>query len=369
MATDEALAAEHPRVEDVAIARVSIALPERITSGIHQIDSVECVLVTLSSGGSAGCGYAFCFNGNEAASIEAMANDLVSSVRGSPVHLVRATWAELWRRTNFIGHAGPPLMALSAFDMALWDLLARTAGQPLYKMLGAQRDEVTVYAAGGWLSLDVDDLCQQAVEFKETGYSAYKMRVGNPDWRADVARVKAVREAIGHDMLLMVDVNQAWDVPTAVRAARAMQDYELSWVEEPVDVHDVEGCARVARAVEVPIAAGETTWGPYGLMTLLSKRAVDILQPDLMRCAGITGFLSVAHAADAVGIPVVSHLFTPISAHLMATLPRSDLVEYIPGWFDALFAEAPTIEQGKIRLDLAPGTGVKFAETEWQERS
>jgi L-alanine-DL-glutamate epimerase-like enolase superfamily enzyme len=366
VATDED-AAVHDRVEDVQIARVSITLPERITSGIHVIDKIECVLVTLSSGPSIGCGYAFCFSSMEASSIEAMAHDLGTSVRGTPVHLVRATWAEMWRRTNFIGHAGPPLMALSAFDMALWDLLARTASQPLYRMLGAQRDEVTVYAAGGWLSLDVDALCQQALDFKEAGYSAYKMRVGNPDWRADIARVKAVREAIGHDMMLMVDVNQAWDVMTAVRAARAMQEYELSWVEEPVDANDVEGCAHVASAVDVPIAAGETTWGPHGLVTLLNRRAVDILQPDLMRCAGITGFLSVAYAAEATGTPVVSHLYTPISAHLMATLSGSDLVEYIPGWFDALFSEVPAVEHGKIKLGLAPGTGVTFAQAERQE--
>jgi L-alanine-DL-glutamate epimerase-like enolase superfamily enzyme len=187
------------------------------------------------------------------------------------------------------------------------------------------------------------------------------MRVGNQNWRSDVARVKAVREAIGDDMKLMVDVNQAWDVTTAIRAARQMQEYELSWIEEPVDVHDVDGCARIAAAVDVPIAAGETTWGPYGLIALLRAGAVDILQPDLMRCAGITGFLTVAHAADAAGIPVVSHLYTPISAHLMATLPRSDLVEYIPGWFDALFATGPVVEHGKIVLGSTPGTGISFA--------
>jgi L-alanine-DL-glutamate epimerase-like enolase superfamily enzyme len=110
------------------------------------------------------------------------------------------------------------------------------------------------------------------------------------------------------------------------------------------------------------VAGGETTWGPYGLVSLLNARAVDILQPDLMRCAGITGFLQAAHAADAVGVPVVSHLYTPISAHLMATLPRSDLVEYIPGWFDPLFETAPTIEKGTIVLGDAPGTGIRFAE-------
>jgi mandelate racemase len=361
------MAAEHTplsvanAVEEAEIEVTSIALPERITSGIHAIETVDCVLVTLRAAGCEGCGYAFCFSPGEAASIEAIARDLVGQVQGQPAHLVRRTYDALWRRTNFIGHAGPPLMALSAFDMAGWDLLARLSGQPLYRMLGAVRDEVRVYSAGGWLSLDVDGLCEQAVSVREAGFPAYKMRAGNRDWRSDVARIKAVREAIGDEMLLMVDVNQAWDVPTAIRAGRALEEVGLSWLEEPVDVHDVRGCARVAAAIDVPVAGGETVWGPYGLLELLRHEAVSILQPDLMRCGGITGFLTVANAADLLGVQVVSHLYTPISAHLMATVPRSDLVEYIPGWFDALFSAAPGIEQGRIVLGDAPGTGVAFA--------
>ncbi len=361
MATESLPSSAARAIEKAEIAVTSIALPERITSGIHAIESIECVLVTLHAEDVTGCGYAFCFSPQEAASIEAIAQDLIDHVRGQPAHLVRRTYDALWRRTNFIGHAGPPLMALSSFDMAGWDLLARLSGQPLYRMLGAARDEVRVYSAGGWLSLDVDGLCAEAVSVKEAGFPAYKMRAGNPDWRADVARIKAVREAIGGEMLLMVDVNQAWDVPTAIKAGRALEDCELSWLEEPVDAHDIRGCARVAAAVDVPIAAGETVWGPYGLLELLRHDAVSILQPDLMRCGGITGFVAVANTADTLGIPVVSHLYTPISAHLMATVPRSDLVEYIPGWFDDLFSVAPTIDNGRIVLGDSPGTGVTFA--------
>jgi L-alanine-DL-glutamate epimerase-like enolase superfamily enzyme len=349
------------RVERIEVARRTIRLPERIASGIHVIDSIECVLVSLQSGDETGCGYAFCFSDGEAASIEFLARELASSVEDQPVHLVRQIWGELWRRTNFIGHAGPPLMALSSFDMALWDLLARTAGLPLYRALGAVRDQVRVYYAGGWLTLGVDELCAQAVDAKDAGFPAYKMRLGGPDWRVDVTRVKAVREAIGDEMLLMVDVNQAWDVRTAITAGRRLEEFELAWIEEPVDVHDVAGCARVAAAVDVPIAGGETVWGPHGLLELVRAGAVAILQPDLMRCGGITGFLAAAHVAEASGLSVVSHLYTPISAQLMATVFSSDLVEYIPGWFDALFESGPVIRRGAIELGDSPGTGVVFA--------
>ena len=361
MEADTAATSAGPVVERIDIGRASITLPERQISGIHVIDAIECVLVSLHSSGHIGCGYAFCFSGNEAAAIEAMAHDLAPSVQGRPVHLVRQIWADLWRRTNFIGHAGPALMALSSLDMALWDLLARTSGQPLYRLLGAVRDEVSVYAAGGWLSLDLDQLCEQALAAKRAGYPGFKMRAGSADWRRDVARITAVREAVGDDLLLMVDVNQAWDVATAIKAAKRLEELDLTWLEEPVDAHDVAGCARVAAASSVPIAAGETVWGPHGLVELLRADAVSVLQPDLMRCGGITGFLTVAHAAEAARVRVVSHLYTPISAHLMATLPGSDLVEYIPGWFDPLYSVAPAIEHGRIVLGDALGAGIAFA--------
>lgn len=358
------MAASRPAVavvEEIDVARFSVPLQQRVTSGIHAIENIECVLVSLHAEVQTGYGYAFCFSADEAAAIEIFVRQFARHVQDRPAHLTRALWHELWHQTNFIGHAGPSLMALSAYDMALWDLLSRLAGQPLYRMLGAARDEVRVYAAGGWLSLDIDALCAEAVAMKGAGFPAYKMRAGNVDWRVDVARIKAVRDAIGYDVELMVDVNQAWDVRTAIRAARELEACNLAWLEEPVDAHDVAGCARVAAAVDVPIAAGETIWGPQGLLELVRSAAVDILQPDLMRCGGITGFLAVARAAEATGCRVISHLYTPISAHLMATMALTDLVEYIPGWFDPLFAAAPTIEDGCIRLGTQVGTGIAFA--------
>jgi L-alanine-DL-glutamate epimerase-like enolase superfamily enzyme len=350
-----------PVVEEIDVQRASVPMQQRITSGIHTIDTIDCVLVTLHAEGQIGCGYAFCFSEDEAAAIEIFARRFLEVVRRRPAHLIRAHWHELWRQTNFIGHAGPPLMALSAFDMALWDLTARLARQPLYRMLGAARDEVRVYAAGGWLSLDIEALCAEAVAMKSAGFPAYKMRAGNPAWRGDVERVKAVRDAIGDAMELMVDVNQAFDVATAIRFGRALEPCNLSWIEEPVDAHDVSGCARVAAAVDVPIAAGETVWGPQGLLELVRADAVAVLQPDLMRCGGITGFLAVSSAAESSGCQVISHLYTPISAHLMATTSLSDFVEYIPGWFDPLFAESPSIEAGHIRLGASTGAGIAFA--------
>lgn len=349
-----------PVVEEIDIQRRSVRMRQRMTSGMHVIDTIDCVLVSLNSGGETGCGYAFCFSPEEAAAIEIFAREFSDVVCGRSAHLVRAHWQELWRRTNFIGHAGPPLMALSAYDMALWDLIARLAGEPLYRILGAARDEVRVYAGAGWLSFDEEALCADALAMKSAGFSAYKMRAGNADWREDVARVKAVRDAIGNEVELMVDVNQAFDVATAIKFGRALESCNLSWIEEPVDAHDISGCARVAAAVDIPIAAGETVWGPQALLELVRAGAVDILQPDLMRCGGITGFLTAAMAAEASGCKVISHAYTPISAHLMTATTLADLVEYIPGWFDALFVEAPAIEGGRIRLGASIGAGISF---------
>jgi mandelate racemase len=259
-------------------------------------------------------------------------------------------------------------MALSAIDTALWDLLAREAGLPLYRLLGADEPATPAYSAGGWLSWPVERVIEEALSFKEQGYRAYKMRVGGAEWREDVRRVYAVREAVG-DMGLMVDVNQAWSVSTALRAGRELEAAELLWIEEPVEAQDHAGHARVAAELVTPIAAGETLWGRRGLQDLLDAGGVDVIQLDLMRCGGIGEFVALALLADVRRLPVTSHMFTPISAHLMASIGNAYMVEHLPGWFDPLFDERPIVVDGIVRPSEEPGLGLTLSEeavAKWQ---
>jgi L-talarate/galactarate dehydratase len=344
----------------VAISRIAMPLEEPIRSGIHAIDGIYSTVVEISAEGATGVGYAFAFSVNELRAVAALAEDLADVVRGRPGS-VREQWRAMWDRLNFIGRAGPGVMAMAAIDTALWDLLARQAGLPLYRLLGGDEPAIEVYGAGGWLSWPVERVVEEARSFAAAGYRAYKMRLGRPDWREDVDRARAVREAIPPELGLMVDVNQAWSADAALAAGRELDDLGLLWIEEPIDAQDYRGQAELASALATPIAAGETLWGRRDFQCLLDAGGVDVVQLDLMRCGGVTPFLSIAALAEAAGAPVTSHLFTPISAHLLAAVPRALMAEHLPSWFDPLFEQQPVIRRGVLGVSAEPGLGLTLS--------
>lgn len=355
--TESALTAE-PRIDAITVRQLAMPIDPPIRSGIHFIGSVETVIAEVEADGERGLGYAFCFSPHEARAIRELAIELADVIKEGPPRGVKAHWHAMWQHINFIGREGPAVMALSALDTALWDLLARAARLPLYKLLGASRQETPAYAAGGWLSWPIEQVIDEALAFKSAGYRAYKMRIGGPDWREDVRRVYAVREAIGTEMALMADVNQAWSVADVLRAGRELEGAELGWIEEPVEAQDHAGTARVAAELETPVAAGETLWCRRGFQPLFDAGGVDVVQLDLMRCGGIGEFIAIATEAETRRLPVASHMFTPISAHLMASLSNAYMVEHLPGWFDPLFDEQPLLRDGRVRPSDEPGLGL-----------
>jgi L-alanine-DL-glutamate epimerase-like enolase superfamily enzyme len=350
-------------IDEISIRRVAMPLEPPIRSGIHRIAGIHTVLVEVRSGAEVGIGYAFAFSPNETKAIAAIGDDLAAEVTAAPDRGVRAHWRAMWDHLNFIGHEGPGVMAMAAIDTALWDLLARQAGLPLYRLLGAADGVVEAYAAGGWLSWETEQVIEEAQGFARSGYRAYKMRVGSSDWEADVARVQAVRDALDPRVGLMVDANQAWDEATARAAGEALAELELLWIEEPIDAQDHAGQARLSRELRTPIAAGETLWGRRGFGQLLEAGGVDVVQLDLMRCGGITPFLAIAALVEASGAPVTSHLFTPISAHLLAATNRPHMAEHLPAWFDPLFDREPRIVDGILLPGEDPGLGIEFSAT------
>ncbi|MBS1678997.1 MAG: mandelate racemase/muconate lactonizing enzyme family protein [Actinobacteria bacterium] len=367
----EATQIEFPAVEEVRLRRLAMPLEEPIRSGIHAIDSIHLFTAEVSAGGSTGLGYAFSFRPNEIAAVAALGADLAKVVmegrRG-----VRAHWQAMWDHLNFIGHEGAGVMAMAAIDTALWDLLAREAGLPLYRLLGAAEPGVDVYGAGGWISWPVERVVEEARSFAAAGYRAYKMRVGSRDWRGDAERVRTVREALDPGFGLMVDVNQAWSVDVAMRFGQALEEVGLIWIEEPTDAQDHAGQARLARRLHTPIAAGETLWGRRGFTELLAAGGVDVVQLDLMRCGGITPFMAIVPLVEATRAPVTSHLFTPISAHLLAACARPYMAEHLPSWFDPFFAQPPRIVDGTLLPTEEPGIGLELAASareRWEVRS
>jgi L-alanine-DL-glutamate epimerase-like enolase superfamily enzyme len=187
-----------------------------------------------------------------------------------------------------------------------------------------------------------------------------KMRIGRARPAEDVERVRRVREAVGPDVGLLVDVNQGWDEPTALRVGRELEAFGLSWLEEPLPYEDLEGCARVAAALTTPVATGESDYGSLAMKRHLEARAADVLMPDLQRMGGVTGFLDAAALCQAWHQPVSSHLFTETSCHLLAAAPNGLILEHMP-WWDALFTEPLSVADGHVLVPERPGIGLELS--------
>ena len=349
-------------LREATVHRLSLPLGRSLVSGIHDFRSLETIVLDLRAGDVGGTGYAYAFRPREAEALGALVTDLAESLLGQDVDPIRGHWQALHQRINYIGQSGLAVMALAAVDTALWDIAAQLAGLPLYRMLGGVRDQVPAYLSGGWLSYPVGELVDDVISAREQGFRHYKMKVGSADWRADISRVEKVMAAAGGGVKLMVDANQAWDVGTAVRAGRALQSLGVDWLEEPVPAHDLAAHARVTATLDLRVATGETLFTRREFRPFIEDRAADVLMPDLMRCGGPSEFMSVTVLADSFGLPVSSHLFTEVSAHLIAASPNGTLAEYIPGWFDSLFSPALRFADGDLLLPSAAGLGLRPAE-------
>lgn len=274
---------------------------------------------------------------------------------------VESVSSRLLALAGFGAPAGLVTKAAAAIDVALWDIKAKAADQPLYQLLGGGSGRVPAYASGYlWRDYDATRLVETGEALLRQGFRAMKFRMGaERDLGAEVERMHALREAVGAETKLMVDINQGWDVDRSIRAGRAMDDCGLFWLEDPVHHQDYDGMAAIADAIDTPISTGEYHYGIMPFSHMLVRRCVDIVMVDLLRAGGITHWMKVAHLAEAFNKPVVSHLAPEILAHCVAAAPNGLIVEHMP-WALPLFKEAFTMVDGDIVLPDKPGLGLEF---------
>ncbi len=266
----------------------------------------------------------------------------------------------LWAGAS-VGRSGVATQALAAIDVCLWDLKAKRAGLPLAKLIGPYRDSVRTYnTSGGFLNAPIEAVLEAATASIESGIGGIKIKVGHPDARVDMSRLKAVKEHIG-DTPLMVDANQQWDRATALRLGRRMEEYDLVWIEEPLDAYDAEGHAALAVALDTPIATGEMLASVAEHQRLIDARAADIIQPDAPRVGGITQFLRLATHADRAGLDLAPHFAMEIHLHLAACYPREPWVEHFD-WLDPLWNERLETRGGRMLVPNRPGLGITLSE-------
>ncbi|KUM35684.1 mandelate racemase/muconate lactonizing enzyme family protein [Arthrobacter sp. EpRS71] len=267
----------------------------------------------------------------------------------------------LWAGAS-VGRSGVATQALAAIDIALYDLKAKRAALPLAKLLGSYRDSVQTYnTSGGFLNASLDEVKERATRSIDEGIGGIKIKVGLPDSKEDLRRVAGVREHIGWDVPLMVDANQQWDRATALRMGRQLEEFNLIWIEEPLDAYDFEGHAHLAQVLDTPIATGEMLASVAEHKGLINANSCDIIQPDAPRVGGITQFLRLAALADERGLGLAPHFAMEIHLHLAAAYPREPWVEHFD-WLDPLFEERLETKNGRMIVPDRPGLGVTLSE-------
>lgn len=348
------------KITEVSSTLLAIPLKTPIKTAIHYFGYFYHVVVEVQTDTELrGTGLLFTPNLPQAKLFQAAVDSFKELVIGEDPLMVEGVWQKLWKSMNWIGNSGISIFAQSAIDTALWDITGKAAGMPLYQMFGAKASSVPVYASSGlWLGSSVEELVEEAQRFVAEGYGLVKMRLGRPTLEEDLARVQAVREAIGPNIKLMADANQGWNVPTAIRFGKAAAPFNLYWFEEPIPYYDVEGSAAIAAALDTTLASGETEYY-VGFGRLAKEKAADLWMPDLQRVGGLSGWRKIAALGESYNLPVSPHIFPEATLHAALAAGSCQLIEYV-NWWEPLFEDQddrPRLVKGRLEAGTRPGLG------------
>lgn len=349
-------------LEDLRTDYFRIPLKVTLSDSTHGDMSVfELVTVRIrDTDGAEGLGYAYTVHVGGRAIHSLIDNDLKPLLIGEDADRIEALWQKMWWRTHFVGRGGLTGFAIAAIDVALWDLAARRAGQPLWRHLGGHDPRVPAYAGGIDLQFPLDQLLKQTETNLEKGFRAIKMKVGRPKLGEDVERIAKMRDFLGAGTPLMVDANMQWRVDQAIRACRAFEPYDLTWVEEPTIPDDVAGHVKIMREGGQAIATGENLHTIYEFSTMIEAGGVAFPEPDLVTCGGITPWLKIARLAEAANLPVTSHGVHDLHVHLLAAVPNASFLEVHGFGLNDFMLETLVLEDGKAVPPDRPGHGVAF---------
>jgi L-talarate/galactarate dehydratase len=356
------------RIEQVTLSSVTLPLPNPIsdakvfTGRQRPMTEVAFLFAEIrTESGQEGVGFSYSKRAGGPAQF-AHAREVAPDLIGEDPSDIARLWTKLVWAGASVGRSGASTQAIAAIDVALWDLKAKRAGLPLAKLLGAHRDSVRCYnTSGGFLHESIEQVKDNATRTLESGVGGIKIKVGLPDSAEDLRRVRAVREHLGDGVPFMVDANQQWDRATAMRVSRRLEEFDLVWIEEPLDAYDAEGHAQLARSLDTAIATGEMLTSVAEHYELIRQGSVDILQPDAPRVGGITQFLKLAALAEHRNLGLAPHFAMEIHVHLAAAYPIEPWVEHFD-WLHPLFNERLETRDGRMHLSDRPGLGVTLSD-------
>ncbi|MFC6155596.1 mandelate racemase/muconate lactonizing enzyme family protein [Kribbella jiaozuonensis] len=342
-------------------------IPRRVTDAFNQADKWGLPGVRIRTDeGLEGTGYTSTLTHGDFAIKDILDRIYAPLLLGEDPLDTQRHWDRLyWSDAHWVGRLGITHMALAAVDIALWDLKAKHCGLPLWRLAGGHKQgQVRSYNTdGGWLNFEVPRLIDEMSRIVDQGWSGVKMKIGKDDPREDLRRVAAVRDALGPDIDLMIDVNQRWNRTRAVAWAERFAEFDIGWLEEPIDPDDVEGHARIADATSIPIAVGEHVYTRTAFRDLIVRGNIGVVQVDATRVGGITEWLAVAELANSYHVPVIPHHadMMRVHQHLGVAHPGSPMIECIP-WLQELFHEPADIRAGVFHVSETPGASTTFTD-------
>lgn len=354
--------ADLPVIESIGTRLVTRPLPRPWGAGVPEL---HVIVVEVSAGSLVGQGFSWTPTIGPHAVQALLEHDIAAFAVGRPAR-PELIWDELWRHLHEAGGGGLTTIAMAGLDLALWDLRAKAAGVGLSELLGVRRRSVPAYGSGVNLHYSLSELSEQARRWVATGYVGAKIKVGSQELDRDIERVAAVREILGPQRWLAIDANQRWDVPAAERAVRALERFDLRWIEEPVRADDLAAYRYLRTRINVPLACGENIHTGYRFREFLAADAVDIVQPNVVRVGGLTPFLRIADLVRTASRTLAPHLLPDLSAQLAFSLPEAVWVEEVEdaGLEQLGFVNAPTpaLRRGAelVLADDVRGLGLHF---------
>jgi mandelate racemase len=355
-------------IRGLDVRAVDVPMRRPLKTGGGEVKSAAMVLIDLLTDEEVtGCSYLFCPTPLVLEPVAKLLSNLAPFIEGdrlAPLEIER----KLQKTFRLLGPQGPTGMATAGIDMASWDALAKACEVPLATLLGGEPRKIPAYNSCGLGIIGAERAAEEAQELVAPGFSAIKVRLGYPKLETDLEVVRAVKGSVDDDVALMSDYNQSLSVAEARRRAAALEDEGLYWIEEPTRADDYSGHAQVRRGTRTPIQIGENWWGPHDMAKSIEAGSSDYVMPDAMKIGGVTGWLRAAALAESSGLPLSSHLFPEISAHLLAVSPTSHWLEYVD-WASPILGEPLKVELGRASAPAASGVGISWDEQAVQRYS
>ncbi|RZU67076.1 L-alanine-DL-glutamate epimerase-like enolase superfamily enzyme [Microterricola gilva] len=350
-----------PTITRATASLVDLEVETVRTDAVQSFLKQETIFVEIeTSDGLVGTGYSYTIGTGGQAVLAMLRDHFVPQLVGLDAAEIEGIWFRLFASTRATTVGAITSLALAAVDTALWDLKCKRADEPLWKVAGGFRRTVPLYdTEGGWLHLSTDELVRGALDSQAAGWHGIKLKVGKPTGREDRERLLAVREAVGPRMDIMVDANQSMTAAEAIRRAKAFEDVDLFWFEEPLPADDVAGHVRLAEATSIPVAVGESMYSVGQFRDYLQRGAASIVQVDVARVGGITPWLKVAHLAESFNVSVCPHFLMELHVSLVAAIPNGRYVEHIPQ-LRAITTAEMAIENGHALAPQSAGLGIEW---------